>query len=174
MGNNEHMFLYALAAAAAALLFFAWRAWKKRTAARPAEEAEQAPVAVEGSTAYTGRHRGVKYWIYYDNAQARVEIEAGGEVTDPFMADRRESKPVFPGDARDEEVKALFILRALFVEAVSPGNLVAALFEERVLNLNAGTRFAPRPDEETVNKVADLLIGIRDKSRQPAADAPRA
>lgn len=167
------MLLYGLAAAAAALLFFAWRAWKKRAALPPAEEAEQAPAPVEGSTACAGRHKGVKYWVYYDSGQARLEIEAGGEVAAPFLADRRESKPVFPGDTRDEEVKALFMLRALFVEAVAPGNLIAAQFEERVLNINSGTRFAPRPEEETVNKAVDLLIGLRDKSRPPAGDVPR-
>lgn len=171
MGNNENLIWYALAAAAA-LLLAAWRFLRGRKAAQPADDGEQAPAPVEGSTACSGRHKGVKYWIYYDDGKARMEIEAGGEVTAPFLADRRESRPVFPGDSRDEEVKELFILRALSVEAVSPGNLVAAQFEERVLNINAGTRFAPLPDQGTADKIAGLLIALREKSRAPAAGTP--
>lgn len=143
---------------------------KSEPEAPPAPELEKAPVLVEGSTSFTGIHEGVQYWIYFENGQARVEIEMVEEITAPFMADRRAGKPEMPGDARDHEVAELFGLRALYVEAGAGGHLIAAQFKERVLNANVDTALAPCPIEAAANKVVELLAGIREKSGQAPGD----
>jgi hypothetical protein len=168
MGNDQNLVWLGLCAAGGVLLFLLLRWLRRKPSAPPGEAPEQSPVPVEGSLAFTGRHKGVKYWIYYENNQARLEIETGGEITAPFLADRREGKPKLPGDARDAEVQELLRLGALYVEAAANGNLIAAHFEERYLNANAGTRHAPRPEEDNANKAAELLTALRDKSGAPA------
>jgi len=153
---------YVLGAAAAALVI--WFFLRRKKAAQPADDGEQAPVPVEGSTAFTGRHGGVKYWVYYEGGQARLEIETDGEIAAPFTAEHGPGKKDRPGDERDLEVRELFRLGAVSVTA---DKLVAAQFEERVLNVNAGTRYAPRPEETSAHKAVELLRLIRDKSHKP-------
>ena len=163
MGTNENMIWYVLAALAAALLL--GLLLRKKKAAQPADDGEQAPVPVEGSTAFTGRHAGVKYWLYYEGGQARLEIETNGEITAPFTAEHGPGKKDRPGDERDFEVRELFRLGAASVTA---DKIVSAQFEERTLNANAGTRYAPRPEEAAAHKAVELLKIIHDKSRKPA------
>jgi hypothetical protein len=169
MGNNEYL-IWAAAAAGAGLLL--WKLRKSAPGGKPEDAGEKSPVAVADSTAFTGMHKGVKYWIYFDNSQARMEIETGGEITVPFIADRSSGRPKLPGDARDPEVQELFRLGALNLEVAATGSLIAALFEERTLNANAGTRHAIRPEEDMANKVAELLTVIRDKSFIAPAGGP--
>ncbi|MDD2805578.1 MAG: hypothetical protein PHV33_08490 [Elusimicrobiales bacterium] len=157
------MVWYILAALAAGLLI--WLVLRGKKAAPPADDGEQSPVPVEGSTAFTGRHGGVKYWLYYEGGQARLEIETDCEMTAPFTAAHGPGKKERPGDERDFEVRELFRLGAVSVTA---DKIVAAQFEERILNVNAGTRYAPRPEETAAAKAVDLLKAIRDKSLKPA------
>jgi hypothetical protein len=171
MWNNETI-IWVSAGAAVLLLVALWL--RKRAArARPAEAEERAPAPVEGSTAFTGVHKGVKYWVYFENNKARLEIEAGEAVAAPFMADRRAGAPVMPGDARDAEVLELFKLRADYVEASAAGNLITAQFPESVINAYAGKPYPPVPDEAASNKAAEQLAGIREKTRGQAAGTPQ-
>lgn len=165
MWNNENSIL-AGACAAVVLLLLLRRLRKGAVKAAPAGEEERAPVLVEGSAAFTGMHKGVKYWIYFDKAQSRLEIEPWEEITAPFLADRRAGAPKMPGDSRDLEVRELFKLRAHYVEAAAAGHLIAAQFPESVLNANAGSTYPPAPAEAAANKVAELLAAIREKSRK--------
>lgn len=166
MGNDNY-FVWGAAAAAAAALIYALVRLRGRGKKSAAAETERSPVAVEGSSAFTGMHDGVKYWIYFENGEARAEIEAGGGRPAPFIADARKGKAQLPGDGRDGDIRELLRLGALRVEAAEGTGLISAHFPERVLNLNAGTRYAPRADEDNANKAAALLRAVRDKG--PAA-----
>ena len=42
-----------------------------------------------------------------------------------------------------------------------------------MLNANAGSTYAPAPDEAMVDKVCELLAAIREKSRKTAAGTPQ-
>jgi len=165
MGNNENI-VWAGLCAAAVLLLLLRRLRNGAPKAAPGGGEERSPVLVEGSAAFTGMHKGVKYWIYFDKAQSRMEIEPGEEITAPFLADRRAGTPKMPGDSRDMEVRELFKLRAHYVEAAVAGNVIAAQFPDSVLNANAGSTYPPVPAEAAADKVAELLAAIREKSRK--------
>lgn len=165
MGNNNYIVWVAAAAIAAALVYVVIRL-RGRGGKAAAAETERAPVAVEGSSAFAGMRRGVKYWIYFENGEARAELEAAGRPA-PFLADARKGKAQLPGDGRDNDIRELLRLGAVAVEAAEGTGVVSAYFPERVLNLNAGTRYAPRADEDNAARAADLLIAVRDKG--PAA-----
>lgn len=165
MGNNDKILL---GLALLGLLLMLRRSLARyRAKAAVVDEGERSPVLVEGSTAYTGMHKGIKYWIYFDGKKARMEIEVGAEITAPLIADRRSGPAKMPGDARDGDLLELFKLRADYVEVGATGNLIAAEFPEMVLNSNSGSTYAASPEEATANKVAGLLAAIREKSRQP-------
>lgn len=163
---NDQGLIWLGVAAAAALLLALWKLRKNSAQAASADEGEKPPVPVEHTTAYAGMHKGVKYWIYYENEKARIEIELGEEAAAPFMSDRRTGKAELPGDPRDLEVTELLELRAFYVEAGVTGLLVAALFPERVLNRHAGLPGGPTPVEAAANRIVELLAAIRDKSRR--------
>ncbi|MDD5208419.1 MAG: hypothetical protein PHV36_03470 [Elusimicrobiales bacterium] len=165
MGKDQ-IFIWVAVCFAAALLLVLLKFLRARGKAAPVDDGESPPALIEGTAVFTGRHKGVKYWLYYDNERARLEIEMGEGVASPFIYDRKADKPELPGDARDLEVKELLELRAVYVEAAATGALVAALFPERVLNGNAGRPGGPSPEEAVANKVVELLSAIRDKSRK--------
>ncbi|MBI4350371.1 MAG: hypothetical protein HY550_02925 [Elusimicrobia bacterium] len=173
MWTNENIILLVSCAAAALLALLLLRPRKSAAKAAPADEGERSPVPVEGSTAFTGMHKGVKYWVFFEKDLSRMEIGMGEEVTAPFLSDRRPGTPKLPGDPRDLEVRELFKLRAQYVEASVTGNLIAAQFPDRVLNANAGSPVPPAPDEAAANKVAELLAAIREKSREPSGKPAR-
>lgn len=162
MGENNHLVLTIAAAAAAALAFVLVRRFLAGRRPAPAA-AERDPVPVEGSSAFAGMHMGIKYWIYFEDGEARLELESSGAAQPAFAADARNGRAQLPGDDRDQEVRELIRLGALSVEACAETGQVLACFPNSVLNMNAGTRFAPRADEENARKAVELLAAVRDK-----------
>ena len=162
MGGDNY-FLWALIAALA--VAGAWFLARRRAEEGPAasEEDERSPVPVEGSNAYTGTRKGVKYWVYLEGGSARVEIETGRVKGPPFVSESGPGRAVLPGDARDGDVRDLIRLGAVRVEAATEADLLSAHFEARALDLNSGTRFGFRPDAHVLGRVVELLIAVRDK-----------
>lgn len=156
--NYEYLVWAALGAAVLLVLVRSFR----RPPAPPPSPEEKAPELVDGSPVFTGIHKGVKYWVYLEDGQARLEIEAGHELAKPYVADRRTGPARLAGDPRDVEALELFKLRAVYVEAA--GKLVMAQFPDRELNENAATTAAPQPKAGAAARVAELLTAIRDKS----------
>lgn len=167
MGENNYL---VLGAAAAAVVLAAVLLRRFLAGRRPAPaETERDPVPVEGSSAFAGMRRGVKYWIYFEDGEARLELESAVEPLAAFTADARKGRAVLPGDARDHEVRELIRLGALSVEASAETGQVLARFPENFLNMNSGTRFAPRADSENAGRAADLLIALRGRRPAPGA-----
>lgn len=163
MGAEIYLIWLSAAVFAAAVVFVLARRSGGKEQSPAAEETERSPVPVEGSNAHAGMHKGVKYWVYLENDAARVEIETGEEKGGPFVSDSREGRARLPGDARDSDVRELIRLGAFRVEATEVEDLLAAHFEARTLNLNAGTRFGVMLDRHALDRIVELLTAVREK-----------